>query len=123
MPKIQNCRIYNIVLFVCIAFYHVKLYSMTHYCTVTHLIDILKIEPGIEGSDGQVQVWQLEICDPSADVSLVSIDTKSGKTQAELLQHGQVHGDGVVLIKIHGECIRLDLWETENSLNVGIFYL
>lgn len=91
---------------------------MTHYSIVAYLIDILQVEPGIEWPDSQVQIWQLEIRYPRADVSLVSIDTESRKTQAVLLQRGQVHGDGVVLVKNHSECIRLDLWETKDSRNV-----
>lgn len=85
---------------------------------MTHLVDILKVEPGVERSDGQVQVWQLEICDPGADVSLVRVDAKSSTTQAVLLQKGHVHGDGEVLIEKHGECIRLDLWEDEKMVEM-----
>lgn len=93
---------------------------MTHYCSVTYLINILKVKPCVEWSDGQVQVWQLELCYPGTNVSLVSINAKSGKTQAVFLQRAQVNGDRVVLIKIHGECISLDLWDAKNRWNLGI---
>lgn len=92
---------------------------VNEYCNATHLIDILKVEPGVERSDGQVQVWQLEICYPRTDISLISINTKSSKSQAALIQTGQVQRDGEALIKNHGVCICLDLREAEDSRNVG----
>lgn len=82
----------------------------TQLLIIIYLIDILKVEPSIERSDGQVQVRQLELCYSCTDVSLISINTKGGKAQAVLFQTGLVHGDGEVLIKNHGECICLDLW-------------
>lgn len=119
VPKILHCRIYyNILFLFCIESDQVA--PMTHYCSVTYLINILKVKPCVEWSDGQVQVWQLELCYPGTNVSLVSINAKSGKTQAVLLQRAQVHGDRVVVIKIHGECISLDLWEAKKRWNVGI---
>lgn len=86
-----------------------------------HLIDILKIEPGVERSDGQVQVRQLELCYACADISLIGIDAKRGKAQAVLLQTGRIHGDGETLVKDHGECICLDLWEAGGEMQDYIF--
>lgn len=74
-----------------------------------HLVDILKVEPRIEWSDGQVQVWQLELCHSCADVPLVSVDAKRGETQAVLVQSGRVHGDGEALDENHRERVRLHL--------------
>lgn len=87
----------------------ISLHPRTQQCTVTHLINILKVKPGVEWSEGQVQVRELELCYTSTYVSLISIDTKSSKTQGVLLQCGQIHGDGVVLIENHCEGIRLNL--------------
>ena len=86
---------------------------MKHVSIDIHLIDILKVEPRVEGSDGQVQVWQLEICHSCADVPLVSVDAERGEQQAVLIQIGRFHGDGEALHKNHGERIGLDLWEAE----------
>lgn len=95
---------------------HPKYQPLSHDCT--HFVDILKVKPGIEWSDGQIQIWQLEICYSSAYISLISIDAKSSKTQTVFLQSGQVHGDGVVLVKNHRECICLDLWEADHECAV-----
>lgn len=84
-------------------------------CTLLYLVDILEVEPGIEGSDGQVQVWQFEVCHPSADVSLVRVDAKRSESQAVLLQRPQVHRDGVTLVENNSERVCLDLWEAEHS--------
>jgi len=76
---------------------------------LSDLIDVLKVEPGVEWPDGQVQVGQLEVGDPGADVSLVGVDTESRTTQAVLLQQGRVHGHGEVLVEEHGVGVALDL--------------
>lgn len=88
---------------------HLKHQPWSHDCT--HFVNVLKVKPGIEWSDGQIQIWQLEVCYSSAYISLISVDAKSSETQTVFLQSGQVHGDGVVLVKNHRECVCLDLWE------------
>lgn len=84
----------------------------------THFVNVLKVKPGIEWSDGQIQIWQLEICYSSTYIPLIGVDAKSSKTQTVFLQSGQVHGDGVVLVKNHSECVCLDLWEAEHKCAV-----
>lgn len=95
---------------------HLKNQPLSH--DWTHFVNVLKVKPGIEWSDGQIQIWQFEICYSSAYISLISIDAKSSKTQTVFLQSGQVHGDGVVLVKNHRECVCLDLWEAKHKCAV-----
>lgn len=83
--------------------------------SITNLVNILKVEPSVEWSDGQVQVWQLELCYTGTDVSLICINTKRCKAQAVFVQSCWVHGDGETLIEDHCECICLNLWEEENN--------
>lgn len=81
-----------------------------------HLVDILQVEPGVERSNGEVQVWQLELCDARADVSLVSVDAECGEAQAVLVQRRQVQRDGEALVKDHCERIHLDLGQRNESV-------
>lgn len=75
----------------------------------THLVDVLEVEPGVKGPDGQIQVRQLQLRHPRADVPFVGVDAEGGEAQTVLVQHALLHGDGVVLVKDHREGVRLDL--------------
>lgn len=75
----------------------------------THLVDVLEVQPGVKGPDGQIQVRQLQLRHPRADVPFVSVDAEGGEAQAVLVQHALLHGDGVVLVKDHSEGVCLDL--------------
>lgn len=75
----------------------------------THLVDVLQVEPGVEGPEAQVQVRQLQLRHAGADVPLVGVDAEGGEAQAVLVEHALLHGDGVVLVKDHREGVRLDL--------------
>ena len=74
-----------------------------------HLIDVLEVEPGVEGSDGQVQVRELELGEPRAGVALLGVDAEARKAQTDLFQGRDVQGDGEALVKQHGEGVGLDL--------------
>lgn len=77
----------------------------------TDFVDILEVEPGVEGSDGEVQVRQLEFGHAGADVPFVAIDAEGGETEAALLQGAHVNRHREPLVEDDGERVRLHLSE------------
>lgn len=89
-----------------------------------HLIDVLQVEPGAEGTRGQVQVGELELGHAGADVPLVLVNAEGGEAQAVLLQRRRVQRDGEALVEGHGAGAPLDLprgrgWMAVAPLGLG----
>lgn len=74
-----------------------------------HLVHVLQVEPGVEGTGGQVQVRELELGHAGADVPLILIDAEDREAQAVLLQRCRVQRDGEALVKGHGISAPLNL--------------